>query len=151
MNSTNSTEKCLQTLTQVEQELSSIIPIMKGQLTSNYQNISRALFPPRKQPSIYIKITMQFINETDAGKTVSSRQKFTWSESRHFVSVEFLSLTAMTLLSHGTIYPQRRSAELFITVHELCTEAGVKNNFENNDDMWKFVLLQVLTAQARGG
>lgn len=137
--------KCLKTLNDITQELSSTVPPLNGTI-DNYNSIARALFPGFNLPSLYIKVTLQFIvNDTGPGTRVLSSevQKFTWSESCIFVSN--VCLDAMTVLSLGTVYPQRRQTELVLSVHKICEGAGKANGFEDNTEMWRYVLLGVIT------
>ena len=140
--------RCLNSIEEVEKELSSIVPPIDGWFTNNYRNISRALFPGFNLPSLYTKVTIQFVNDTanQTAKTISDKKpmKFTWSESCTVVYTKFVGLTAMSVYSLGTVLPQRRQTELVLTVPPLCKNAASNNNFNDDNEMWQYVLLTVL-------
>ena len=145
---TNHTQnpRCLKSIHEIEQEFASMIPPLEGWFTDNYHNISRALFPAFNLPSLYVRVTIQFLNDTgnQTNKTIDDeRKKFTWSESCTFVSVQHVGLIAMTLYSLGTILPQRRQTELVLTVPRLCNKASHENNFKDDNEMWRYTLLKV--------
>ncbi|XP_020909713.1 uncharacterized protein LOC110247594 [Exaiptasia diaphana] len=131
---TNDAAKCLKSLNDVKRELTSTVPPLHGWTTDNYNNISRALFPGVKLPSLYIKVTLQFIvNDTGpgTGKLSDEVLKFTWSQSCIFVSN--VCLNAKTVFSLGTVYPQRRETELVLSSHKLCED--------NSETYWIYALL----------
>ena len=89
----------------------------------NYYNISRAIYPSIDIPSLYVKITVQFNSSTKNGSsTLGTVKQYTWSKSCLYVASQFVSLYAMSVFSLGTICPQRRESELFITMPEFCED-----------------------------
>ncbi|KXJ09186.1 hypothetical protein AC249_AIPGENE18752, partial [Exaiptasia diaphana] len=67
--------------------------------------------------------------------------KFTWAESCAFVTDVFID--AATVFSLGTLWPQRRQAELDLTVHRLCNKSQIlkENGFKDENEAWRYVLL----------
>ena len=80
----------------------------------NYYNVSRALYPSAVS-SLYIRIHVKFVS--DSGVQI---RLYTWAMSCLYVATEYVSLFAINLYSLGAILPNRRQAELYITLPELC-------------------------------
>jgi hypothetical protein len=149
--STNSTSResyrCLRYLYQIDQELASVIPPLDS-MEDNYHSIYQALFPSNNLPALYVKVTIQFLLDYQNGTKVideSMTKKFTWSEACTFVSVDFISLDAMSFLSLGTILPQRRQTELTLTVPPVCHNSTL----QRNTNLWRDVVSTVRTPAYR--
>ncbi|XP_031570529.1 uncharacterized protein LOC116304883 [Actinia tenebrosa] len=137
--------KCLMYLDEVREILGSKVPpINDSRMTDNYYNMSRALFPSVDLPSLYVRVTIQFLKDYQNGTKMIDDQKknlkFTWSKACSYVSVQHISLYAMSVFSLFTIYPQRRETELVITVPPFCHDSPYR---DTKSETWRYVVSMV--------
>ena len=108
----------------------------------NYHRISKAVYPPSQSPSLLIKIRVKFFNESSASSstdvcdkdTHDSEINYTWSMACLYVSGGKISLSTMNVFSLGTIWPNRREAELCIKLPQSC-----RRNLEKGEKMKYFL------------
>lgn len=106
--------KCLQQLDDAR-----IYDSLKSE--QNYYRISRAIYPSVDVPSLYVKITVQFLSGSANGSFVKETRKYTWSKACLYVATKYVSLYAMNVYSLGAIWPNKRERELFISLPEFCS------------------------------
>lgn len=138
--------KCFTFLDEVVQMLGSKRPPINGsRMTDNYYNISRALYPSIDLPALYIRVTIQFLMDYQNGtKMIDDKtMKLTWSKACTYVSVQHISLFAMSVFSLATIFPQRRETELTFTVLPLCEDSPYAHDNERKAKLWRYIVSTV--------
>jgi hypothetical protein len=91
-------------------------------LYSNFHNISRALFPPRRGASRYIDINLHFYKVgTPNLSNETYSEKFIWSISCAYAILPPLVLRILSLL---TLHPERSKTTLDVSLPEFCARVS---------------------------